>query len=111
MAVNVIFAAHQTRRIGQPQHGRTVNDDLSVTVSEREIETRSADQVENQPEPVTYPRVHYFIHSGSYNMKYYTDCAQNYSSDIILNVINNYNINTSRSCQGYSYFNYFLNLL
>lgn len=44
--------AHQTGRAGQPEHGRTVDDDLSVSVPERKVEARRARSVENQPEPV-----------------------------------------------------------
>lgn len=64
MIINIMFAAHQTGRTGQPQHGRTIHDDLSVAVPEREIETRSADKVENQPEPVMHQRIQYFTSSN-----------------------------------------------
>lgn len=41
------FVAYQTGRIGQSEHGRTVDDDLFISISEREIETRSSHKTEN----------------------------------------------------------------
>lgn len=38
---DMLFVAHQTGRIGQPQYGRTINDDLFVTVSKCQIKARS----------------------------------------------------------------------
>lgn len=55
-----IAVAHQTGRIGQPKYGRTVDDDLSVSVPERKVETRRARSVEDQSKPVrrTRPKIH-----------------------------------------------------